>query len=68
MAFPPAVIPYMPQLIVHISVGCVAILTGYITVSVAKGERLHRIFGTVFVVAMLVMASTATYLAISMIA
>ncbi|MGQ0741946.1 MAG: DUF2306 domain-containing protein [Alphaproteobacteria bacterium] len=66
MAFPPAVMPYLPELIVHISAGCVAILAGYAAVTAAKGERLHRRFGTVFVVAMLIMASMALYLAFSL--
>ena len=39
---------------------------GYAAVSVRKGERLHRLFGTIFVGAMLIMASMATYLAISL--
>ncbi len=66
MAFPPAVMPYLPELIAHISAGSIAIITGYVTVLAAKGERLHRRFGTVFVIATTVMASMATYLAISL--
>jgi uncharacterized membrane protein len=65
-AFPPPVLPYMPQLIVHIGAGIVAIITGYVAVLAAKGERVHRKFGTVFVIAMLVMGSMASYLAISL--
>lgn len=65
-AFPPAVMPYLPFLIAHIGAGTIAILTGYTTVMVAKGERLHRAFGTVFVVAMLTMATMATYMAVSL--
>ncbi len=45
-----------PILILHIGAGSVAILCGAIAVSVAKGARLHRVFGTLFVAAMLVMA------------
>jgi len=64
--FPPPVHPYMAEVIVHISGGILAILTGYAAVTVRKGEPLHRLFGTVFVAAMLVMATMATYLAISL--
>jgi hypothetical protein len=46
--------------------GCIAILTGYTTVLAAKGERLHRRAGTVFVAAMLTMSSVAVYLAFSL--
>lgn len=66
MAFPPVVMPYFPLIIVHITAGVIAIIAGYIAVTVKKGERLHRAFGTVFVVAMLVLAAMATYLAISL--
>lgn len=62
-AFPPVVKPYLPLIITHISAGGIGILTGYAAVSVRKGERLHRAFGTVFVGAMLIMATMATYLA-----
>jgi uncharacterized membrane protein len=65
-AFPPPVIPYLPLVITHITAGSIAIIAGYMAVSVRKGERLHRAVGTVFVLAMLVMASVATYLAISL--
>jgi uncharacterized membrane protein len=65
-AFPPPVTPYLPVIAVHISSGCLGILTGYAAVSVKKGEKLHRAFGTVFVGAMLIMASVATFLAISL--
>ncbi|HWY15659.1 MAG TPA: hypothetical protein VNX86_11030 [Rhizomicrobium sp.] len=52
------------SLILHIGGGSVGILSGYGAVSVAKGERLHRAFGTVFVASMLTMAMMATGLAI----
>jgi len=64
--FPPPVHPYMPWIILHIAAGCLAIVTGYITVFAAKGETLHRRAGTVFVAAMLIMASVAVYLAVSL--
>jgi hypothetical protein len=62
----PQVASYVPQVITHITAGCIGILTGYVTVSVRKGETLHRAFGTAFTVAMLVAAGMAVYLAISL--
>jgi uncharacterized membrane protein len=51
-------------LIVHITGGAIAILSGAVAVLARKGERVHRAFGAVFVIAMLIMATTATYMAI----
>lgn len=51
-------------LILHISAGSVAILSGAAALSVRKGERLHRAFGTAFFLSMLVTAAMATYLAV----
>lgn len=65
-AFPAAVTPYLPLIVVHIAAGVLAILTGYATVTVEKGQRLHRLFGTIFVLSMLVLAGMATYLAIAL--
>jgi len=53
-----------PLLIVHISAGCLGILSGYAAVSVRKGERLHRGFGTVFLLSMLTTSALAVYLAL----
>jgi uncharacterized membrane protein len=64
-AFPAVVTPYLPLIAIHIAGGVVAILTGYAAVLVRKGEKLHRAIGKVFIVAMLVMAGMATYLAIT---
>jgi hypothetical protein len=64
--FPPPVHPYMPWVIVHIAGGCLGILTGYTAVLAAKGEKLHRIVGTVFAGAMLIGTSVAVYLAFSL--
>lgn len=63
MTFPSPVLPYLPPAIVHISAGVIAILTGYAAVNMRKGERLHRMFGTVFVLAMLTASALAVYLA-----
>jgi uncharacterized membrane protein len=65
-AFPPAVTPYLPLIYVHITAGVIAIIAGYVAVTVKKGERVHRVFGTIFVLAMLVLAGMATYLAIAL--
>jgi hypothetical protein len=63
----PQVAGYLPQVITHIAAGGVAILSGYAAVSVRKGDRLHRRLGTVFAVAMVVLAVMAVYLAISLV-
>jgi uncharacterized membrane protein len=63
----PQVAGYVPQVITHIAAGGVAILSGYVAVTVRKGEKLHRRFGTIFAVAMLVMAGMAVYLASSLV-
>jgi hypothetical protein len=51
-------------LIVHIGAGSLGILSGFATVAGTKGERLHRVFGTVFFLSMLTMAALAVYLAL----
>jgi uncharacterized membrane protein len=56
--------PAMLALILHVGAGCVAILAGAAALSVRKGERLHRRFGTAFFVAMLIMGAFATVLSV----
>jgi uncharacterized membrane protein len=51
-------------LLLHVAAGCIAILAGAAALSARKGERLHRKFGTVFFVAMLVMGAFATTLSV----
>jgi hypothetical protein len=53
-----------PVLIIHIGAGSLGILSGFATIVAAKGERLHRAFGTVFFISMLTMAALAAYLAL----
>ena len=53
-----------PLLIAHISAGSLGIFSGYAAVSVRKGERLHRAFGTVFFLSMLTVSVLAVYLAL----
>ncbi|HEX4301203.1 MAG TPA: DUF2306 domain-containing protein [Rhizomicrobium sp.] len=48
----------------HIGGGTVGFVSGIVAISVRKGARLHRIAGTIFFAAMLVMASAALYLAV----
>jgi uncharacterized membrane protein len=48
----------------HIGGGTVGLLAGTVAALSAKGARLHRVAGTVFVVSMLVMAGFADYLAL----
>jgi uncharacterized membrane protein len=55
-----------PAMIVHIGAGSIGILSGAAALSVAKGERLHRAFGTMFFVSMLTMAALGAYLAVLM--
>lgn len=47
----------------HITGGTVGLLAGIVAVLAAKGERVHRVAGTVFLVSMLAMATLADYLA-----
>ena len=53
-----------PAVIVHVAAGSLGILSGTIALAVRKGDGAHRVFGTVFFLAMLTMATMATYLAI----
>jgi len=51
-------------LIVHIAAGGTAILTGATALAARKGSLVHRLSGTVFVLAMAAMAALAIYLAL----
>jgi hypothetical protein len=46
-------------LVLHVSGGLVAILTGFVVLAAPKGRRLHHLAGTAFFAAMLVMAGVA---------
>jgi len=48
---------------VHVAAGAVGLASGAAALSVRKGERLHRIAGTVFFVSMLAMAGLGTLIA-----
>jgi uncharacterized membrane protein len=54
---------YSPLLIIHICGAVVGLLSGSAAVFFRKGFRLHRIFGKAFVASMLIMSSSAAYLA-----
>ena len=55
--------PFSPLLPVHITAGVVGILSGAAAISFRKGSPRHVLAGKVFVIAMLTMAASATYLA-----
>ncbi len=50
--------------VLHIGGGTAGFASGIVAISARKGARLHRIAGTVFFAAMLVMATAALYLAV----
>ena len=52
------------SLAIHIAAGSLAVLAGYVAIFAAKGARLHRRSGMVFVYAMVVMGMFATAVAI----
>lgn len=51
------------DLLVHIVAGSLGLVSGFVALFAAKGAPLHRRFGMVFVVTMLVMTTTGTLLA-----
>ena len=54
-----------PALILHIGAGGVGLVAGAVAAGARKGERLHRLAGDVFFVAMLTMSAMALYLAVT---
>jgi len=52
-----------PLLLLHIVSGTVGMLSGFVAVFLRKGSRRHAIAGSVFVVSMLCLSSSGTYLA-----
>lgn len=55
---------YTEILAVHIGMGTLGVLTGAAALSFRKGSGAHRVAGTVFVLAMLFMAASASILAV----
>jgi hypothetical protein len=53
-----------PSLLIHMAAGGVGVLSGTAALSVRKGARFHRAFGSVFFVATLIMSATAAYLSV----
>lgn len=60
----PSFAPTIAVFAVHISCGTVALFAGIVALSASKGEPVHRRAGAIFVVAMLIMAAAADYLAV----
>ncbi len=54
----------LPLLILHILGGSISLMAGTVAMSVRKGDRLHRLSGNVFTVAMLTLSASALWLAI----
>lgn len=53
-----------PEGVFHATAGAIGIITGIIAVSTRKGDRVHRIAGKIFLVAMITAAISALYLAV----
>jgi len=53
-----------PLLFLHIVAGTLGMLSGFVAVFLRKGSRRHALAGNVFVVAMLCLSASGTYLAI----
>jgi hypothetical protein len=53
-----------PLLLLHVTAGIVGILSGVVAIIFRKGSRRHGLAGNVFVVAMLTLSASATYLAL----
>ncbi len=53
----------LPLLFLHIAGGIVGFLSGTVAIVYRKGSRGHRLAGNVFVVSMLIMGASASYLA-----
>lgn len=51
---------------IHIAAGGAGLVTGAVALTVPKGQRLHRVVGTVFVASMLVMTAVGTVIAAGM--
>lgn len=54
-----------PDVLFHASAGAIGLMSGATALIARKGERLHRVSGTVFFVSMLTTAASAVYLGFS---
>jgi len=52
-----------PLLLLHICAAVVALLAGFLTMSLRKGSGWHGAAGNIFFISMLIMSSSAAYLA-----
>jgi uncharacterized membrane protein len=55
---------FIPLLIIHIVSGSVSLLSGFVNILRRKGDRAHKQFGQVFVIAMLVAAFSALLMSV----
>ena len=55
---------HSPILLLHISAGTLGMLSGFVAVFLLKGSRRHGVAGKVFVVSMLCLSATGTFLAV----
>jgi hypothetical protein len=55
---------HSPMLLLHISAGTLGMLSGFVAVFLLKGSRRHGLAGKVFVVSMLCLSATGTFLAV----
>jgi Predicted membrane protein (DUF2306) len=53
---------FSPVLVVHVSAGTAALLSGTSAISFRKGSQRHRVSGNVFVISMLSLAASGAYL------
>jgi uncharacterized membrane protein len=50
--------------VLHIFAGAIALLSGYAVIVCSKGKKAHKFLGRIYVIAMLVLGTTGTYVAI----
>jgi uncharacterized membrane protein len=55
-------VQFPPEAILHLSAGTVGLVSGVIALFTAKGERAHRVAGTVFFCAIVTTAGTGVYM------
>jgi hypothetical protein len=55
---------HSPMLLLHIAAGTLGMLSGFVAVFLLKGSRRHGLAGKVFVVSMLCLSATGTFLAV----
>jgi hypothetical protein len=55
---------FSPILLLHICAGTVGVLSGFVAVSFRKGSRRHALAGIVFVISMMVLATSGVYMAL----